>query len=176
MKNIKGFKMHIKTTTFNLAICSDEQSRKEFCFRTKHIDTVAGLIGWNTGRTDRKRYHCNEIAATCIILRRLAATCHWSDLEKMFGMRSYILSDVFWEVWKVFLTVEREFNRILQKRLERKDRNVYWSHPIQWSLTALVGGVDGRGWNKTTKSSPWWSRCTTEICLFRPSAFQLHSI
>ena len=97
MYNIKIGKRGISTTTFNINIFSDEESCKMFRFRTKEIGKVADLIGFTLGRTSRKNYFCSEITAACIVLRILAAPCRWSDLEVIFGMRSYVLSEVFWE-------------------------------------------------------------------------------
>ena len=92
MKMIKLRKRNISTTTFNVNIYSDEQSLKHFRFRCSEIRTVADIIGFTVGKTARRQYYCNEVTAACIVLRRLASPCRWSDLEVMFGMRSCVLS------------------------------------------------------------------------------------
>jgi nuclease HARBI1 len=40
---------------------------------------------------------CDATTATCIVLRRLATTFRWEDVELEFGMRASALSEVFWE-------------------------------------------------------------------------------
>lgn len=101
----------IRSTTFNINVFSDEQSLKDFRFRPHEISKVAELIGFVNERTERSGYYCDAITAACIVLRRLAAPCRWHDLEIVFGLRCYVLSQVFWEALEGFL---RDWAHILE--------------------------------------------------------------
>lgn len=87
----------IRHTSFNFNIFSTEESLRLFRFRPHELGAVAGVAGFN-GRTTNRRYRCDGITAACIVLRRLASPCRWFDLERLFGMTTHALSEVFWQV------------------------------------------------------------------------------
>lgn len=145
LHKMKARKRYISTTTFNLNIFSEEQSLKEFRFRTTEIGTVADLIGFTIGKTTRKNYFCNDITAACIVLRRLAAPCRWSDLEHMFGMRMYKLSEVFWEALNGFVTEHAHLIETFRVDLMNERAQMYAEaiHLTGAPLDRCVGFMDG---------------------------------
>lgn len=92
----------ISCCTFNFNLFSDEECMRNFLFRRSELPDLMKLIGWTSGSTGRNRYSCKQIAAACILARRLAYPCGWSEVEEMFGMRASALFEVFWEA-SIFL-------------------------------------------------------------------------
>ena len=56
-------------------------------------------MAWPTSqsRTKRNRYAVTPLLVTCIVLRRLASACRWSDLESLLCLHTSHLSEIFWE-------------------------------------------------------------------------------
>ena len=81
----------IRSSSFNLNFISEEECLSNFRFRRAEIGRIALLLGGPglliRQLSSRSRRSFNSIEATCIILRRLASPCRWSDLELMFGKR-----------------------------------------------------------------------------------------
>ena len=96
-------KRHVKGVTFNLNAFSENQSLTDFRFPKSDVQKVARIIIYSGGRTARRGYCCDEITAGCIVMRRLAAPCRWRDIELTFGMRDYVLSEIFWESVEAFI-------------------------------------------------------------------------
>jgi hypothetical protein len=94
--------MHISSASFNLNSWDNERSLRDFRFRLEEIPRIAEEIGWNRSRSDRNKYRCDSITATCIILRRLASPCRWRDIEVTFGMHSSAMSENSWEALETF--------------------------------------------------------------------------
>lgn len=86
----------IKHTNFNLNVFSVQRSLADFRFKPKEIGRISELVGF-CGITSRRRYYCCPVAATCIVLRRLATPTRWIDLEYLFGLKAPVMSEVFWE-------------------------------------------------------------------------------
>lgn len=94
-------KRDVKTTYFNVNVFSIEESLRLFRFRPSELGRVSNVIDFS-GPTERRRYRCTPLTATCIILRRLAYPSRWVDLELFFGLSSQVLSEVFWEALEHF--------------------------------------------------------------------------
>lgn len=103
MKRIKIPKRNLTSTTFNVNKFYDEQCLKNFRFSRKETSRIADFIGFMIGKTTRNQYSCNFLTASCIVTRQLASPCRWTDVERMFGMRNYLLLEVFWEVLEAFI-------------------------------------------------------------------------
>ena len=101
--NINARAHTITNFYFNLNSYSDEQALHYFRFRKQDIARICRAMGWTSGTTKRSRYSCDPITGCCIVLKRLASTVTWFDLETSFGMRSSALSEVFWEVLERFV-------------------------------------------------------------------------
>ena len=67
-------------------------------YRKKFISFV-DIMAWpaSQSRTKRNRYSVTPLLVTCIVLRRLASACRWSDLESLFCLHTSHLSEIFWE-------------------------------------------------------------------------------
>lgn len=61
------------------------------------MNDVDGKSKWNGYRT-------NRVLSCCIVLRRLATSVRWCDLEHVFGMHASALSELFWESVESFVT------------------------------------------------------------------------
>lgn len=101
--NVVSRMLHIKTKCFNINVFSDEESLKNFRFRRHEIGRLSELVSFTQGITKRCQYACDAVTAACIVARRLAAPCRWYDVELMFGMPYYTLSEVFWEALEMFI-------------------------------------------------------------------------
>eukprot|EP00171_Calliarthron_tuberculosum_P001560 IDg1560t1 len=129
--------MLVVTSTFNLNAFSDEVCLREFRFRKQEVPIINNIVNWTTGVTKRNRYVCEQVTATCILLRRLAYPSRWTDLEPMFGMHSSALSEVFYEcAWSMhdgYASAVTTFQTDLMK--ER-------AHLYAQSITASGGLLD----------------------------------
>lgn len=135
---------HVRSVYFNLNIYNEEQSLKDFRFRTFEVGIIAQLIGFTGGQTERSEYYCDDITAACVVMRRLAAPCRWHDLETTFGLRVCALSEVFWEALETFIgscadQIEQFREDLMQPRAAR------YAELIQENGAALdncVGFID----------------------------------
>ena len=93
---------HISFSSFNLNIFREASCLRDFRFRAHEIRRIRNIVGWILGVTTRSRYRCSATTATCLVMRRLASPCRWADMEVMFGMTSWAMSEVFWEVVETF--------------------------------------------------------------------------
>lgn len=91
----------VRQIHFNLNIFSTELSLRLFRFRPSELGRVSTIVSFS-GVTKRRRYRCDPITATCIMLRRLAFPCRWIDLEYTFGMSVQMMSEVFLETLEAF--------------------------------------------------------------------------
>jgi hypothetical protein len=62
--------MHISNTSYNHNSWDNKRFLRDFRFRLEEIHHIAQEIGWNRSRSDRNKYRCDSMTATCIILRR----------------------------------------------------------------------------------------------------------
>lgn len=70
-------------------------------FRFKKIDIGRMFIavGWPTCkfRTSRKRYRCDPLLVTCVILRFMSAPKRWVDIETLLVKKISCISELYWE-------------------------------------------------------------------------------
>lgn len=94
---------HIAVCSFNLTFYSNNEPLKRFKFQIKDIPRSVDAMNVMMERTRRNSYRCDSVTASCIVLRRLAWPCRWSDVAYMFVLRSSALSEVFWEALEAFI-------------------------------------------------------------------------
>lgn len=82
LKRIKIRKQYISTTYFNINIYSEEQSFKNFRFRTSDIGTISDIMGFTVVNTLCRNFFCNYKTDTFIVLCRLVAPFKWSFYSK----------------------------------------------------------------------------------------------
>lgn len=135
---------HIRSVTFNLNVYSDEQGLRDFRFRPREIGRIADVIGFHAETTRRCGYCCDLVTAACIVMRRLASPCRWHDLEDTFGMRYYVLSEVFWEALEGFIEGHGHLLQSFRHDLMTERAHIYAeSITAQGSpLDSCVGFID----------------------------------
>jgi hypothetical protein len=135
---------HIASSNFNFNSYSDQSCLRDFRFCRKDVPRLVDVIGWVSGRTRRNRYKCEPLVAICILLRRLAYPCRWSDLEVVFGKHASALSEIYWEVAENL--VERRGKLITKFRRELlRSRSELYSNAIEncgAPLDSCVGLID----------------------------------
>ena len=91
--------------TFNFNRFSNLECVSNFRFRKDDIPRISHAIDWPTTLTHTKRngFGVTPILAACILLRRFASPCRWSDVEEFFGKHASHLSEIFWETLEQFL-------------------------------------------------------------------------
>lgn len=101
----------ISFTNFNLNVFCEEECYRMFRFRSKDIGKVVELCGWLGGRTKRSGYVVDSITAVCVMLRKLSFPTRWKEIERLFGMRSSAMSEIFYEVME---SLVRERGNLLE--------------------------------------------------------------
>lgn len=79
---------------FNLSIFSIEECLKLFRSRQKELCTMGKVLSWRS-RTERLRYCCSSLVATCIVTRRLSTPIRCFELDILSCMSSQALSEIF---------------------------------------------------------------------------------
>lgn len=74
----------------------------DYRFKKADIGRISYMIEW-AGDTARNDYSCPLLTATCIFMKGVETTRRGVDVEKKYGMFGSHLSEVFWEVVKLFL-------------------------------------------------------------------------
>lgn len=88
----------ITAKEFDLSTYDERRCLRDFRFLSVEItERLVPFFAWNRERTTRNRYRCNDVLATCVVLRRLASPARWEDLAEEFGKYPAQLSEVFWE-------------------------------------------------------------------------------
>lgn len=134
--------------TFNFNSLSEEQCLLQFRFTREYVEKMVSVVGWPAGMThsSRNRYSCSPILCTCVLLRRLATPCRWTDLELLFGKHTPQLSEIFWETLESFLELRKSlvFGHVredfIKPRLERYADAIYAKTN---ALDNCVGHIDG---------------------------------
>lgn len=88
--------------TFNLKSFLDHITLQNFRFTRTDLPKIADLLHLQGGLTNRRRYKLDKMTFCFIVLKRLSSPCHWVVLERIFGIQSPKLSEVFWEVKEKF--------------------------------------------------------------------------
>lgn len=137
--------LHIAHCSFNLNILSESECLKKFRFTRHELPTIMGIIGWSSGVTERNRYTCDPMTATCILLRRLATPIRLFELEDEFGAHSSKISEIFWEVAKKFYTERKALVTTLRMDLicERAEEYAECIHRTGAPLDNCIGFIDG---------------------------------
>ena len=86
---------NVSAASFNLNRFSEHECLQLFRFRSRDIRKVAFLVEWSSGKTKHSRYRCDPITAWCVVLRKLSTPCRWFDVEILFGMKVFVLREVF---------------------------------------------------------------------------------
>lgn len=69
----------VKAVYFNINIFSTEESLRLFHFRPEELKQVCSIVSFS-GITKRRRYRCDPLIESCVMIRRLAFPCPWFDL------------------------------------------------------------------------------------------------
>ena len=117
--------LSISISSFNIKVHPGEAALREFRFQIKDMFRISVVMGWSAGKTVRNGYKYISFTACCIVLRRMASPCRWADLEYTFGMRSYALSEVFWEVLESFYEKQGHLVLHLQEGLLVRRAEMY---------------------------------------------------
>lgn len=93
-----GNRINLSNFTFNFDGFSNRGCLSLLRFEKEHIVQVMDVTGWPVTQTTTKhnRYVVNAMLIFCIILRILAISSRWMDLEKIFGKHSSYLSEICW--------------------------------------------------------------------------------
>ena len=74
-----------KYSTFNVGMIDDEQSFIDFRFRKNDLYAVLDVFNIPNRIIASQGTACSDIEALCILLKRLAFPCRYSDMTPMFG-------------------------------------------------------------------------------------------
>lgn len=77
----------IRGITFNFNILSEKACLTDYRFKRSDIARIMNMVQWCES-TERNRYRCDIMTATCIFLHRLDSTVLWYDIECTYGMFS----------------------------------------------------------------------------------------
>ena len=91
---------HVRGASFNINAYSQHQCM-DFRFTNVGIGRICGLINW-VGITTRNECRYEPIAATCMMLHRLATTIRWYDIEMKFGVFSSQINEMLWGALEMF--------------------------------------------------------------------------
>lgn len=93
----------VSSSSFNWNIYRDEECLPNFQLPKQELNQILKMPGWLTGVKRRSRFKCERLIKTSIMLRKSAYTTRWVELEKLFGMRSSVLSEVSLDVFGAFI-------------------------------------------------------------------------
>eukprot|EP00171_Calliarthron_tuberculosum_P002898 IDg2898t1 len=117
----------------------------QFRFTRHELPTIMDIVGWSGGVTQRNRYTCDPMTATCIFLRRLTTPIRLCELEEEFGAHSSKISEIFWEVAKKFYKERSPLVTTLRMDLIRERAEEYAAciHRSGAPLDNCIGFIDG---------------------------------
>lgn len=151
----------VSSIVFNINACSDAQLFLDFRFKAAEIGKLTDVISWS-GITERNRYACDPITATCILLFRLSTPGRLRESELKFGMFSSKLSEVFWEVLESFMESVGDVLQLRQHLLS--SRAALYAEAIRNAgspLESCVGFIDC---TKIQMQRPGGSSLTQRAC------------
>jgi hypothetical protein len=99
-------RVSISDFSFNFNGLSESDCLSFFRFRKGDALIMMTAIAWPEDICARKRnrYSVTPFLTACVVLRRLATPCRWSDLEILFGKHVSQLFELFWECIEHFLS------------------------------------------------------------------------
>lgn len=117
----------VNLITFNVNHFTELDCLKLFRFKKREISRVSECTNFH-GRTARRGYVCDTLTAACIMLRTLSYPSRWYDLEKLLGIQSSMLSEIFWEVTLEFFKNNRHLVTPFRSELMRRRAGLYSQH------------------------------------------------
>lgn len=144
LREIVSRSARIALKDFDLNDYDERRALRDFRFLTSEIRTkLVGFFAWNKSRTDRNRYKCDGLLATCVVLRRLASPARWEDLAEDFGKFPGQLSEIFWESLERMLEVRGHLVLNWRDDLMSRRAAMYAEHIHEHApLDTCVGYMD----------------------------------